>query len=85
MAKDNVEEARLEVEKEYEQFRKEYGKVLEAVQRVSDAGPMDDVHGLLDRLQQVVQEVRTGGAMGSGAKGHREALEKYRKLVGEGG
>jgi hypothetical protein len=84
MAKDNVEEARLEVEKEYEQFRKEYGKVLEAVQRVSDAGPMDDVHGLLDRLQQVVQEVRSGGVVGSGAKGHREALERYRKLAGTG-
>jgi hypothetical protein len=84
MAKDNVEEARLEVEKEYEQFRKEYGKVLEAVQRVSDAGPMDDVHGLLDRLQQVVQEVRSGGLVGSGAKGHREALERYRKLAGTG-
>jgi hypothetical protein len=82
MAKDNVEEARLELEKEYEQFRKEFGRVLEAVQRVSDAGPMDDVHGLLDRLQQVVQEVRTGGIMGSGAKGHREALEKYRELAG---
>lgn len=85
MAKDNVEESRLEVEKEYEQFRKEYGKVLEAVQRVSDAGPMDDVHGLLDRLQQVVQEVRSGGVMGSGAKGHREALEKYRKMAGDAG
>ncbi len=77
---DKITKARSEVEKEFEQFRKQFGKVLEAVQRVSDAGPLDDIYGLLDRLEIIVDEVRTGGAFGSGAKGHREALEKLTKL-----
>lgn len=84
MAKDAVQDARDELQKEYEQFRKQYGRVLEAVQRVSDAQPTDDIHGLLKRLEEVVEEVRTGGLMGSGAKGHRSALEKYLKITGAG-
>lgn len=80
---DKITEAQREVEKEFEQFRKQFGKVLEAVQRVSDAGPLDDIHGLMDRLEKIVDEVRTGGAIGSGAKGHREALEKLARLQGQ--
>jgi hypothetical protein len=80
MAK-NLEDARQEVEKEYRQFREQFGKVLEAVQEVSNAGPMSDVHGLMDRLEDTVKKVRTGGLVGSGAKGHREALEEYNKLL----
>jgi hypothetical protein len=70
------------MQSEFEQFRKRFGKVLEAVERVGDAGPDDDIHGLLKRLEEVVEEVRDGGMIGSGAKGHREAREKYRKLAG---
>jgi hypothetical protein len=80
MSKSPLDKARDEVTEEYEEFRRQYGRVLEAVQRVSDAGPLDDVHGLLHRLEEVVHEVRTGGVIGSGAKGHRAALEKLHKL-----
>jgi hypothetical protein len=76
MANSAIDDARREVEKEYEQFRAQFGLVLEAVQRVSDAGPQDDVYGLLERLEDVVREARTGGALGSGAKGHRRAVER---------
>ncbi len=82
MSKDELQKATEELHDEYEQFRKEYGKVLEAVQRVSDAEPTDDVYGLLDRLEDVVKEVRTGGMLKGGAKGHRKAREEYLKLVG---
>jgi hypothetical protein len=78
----DIDDARRQVEKEFEQFRTEFGRVLEAVQRVSDAGPFDDVHGLLERLEDTVNEVRTGGVVGSGAKGHREALEQLRRIEG---
>ena len=44
------------------------------------AGPEDDLSGLLEDLEQAVKEVRTGGAVGSGANGHRRALEDYRRL-----
>jgi hypothetical protein len=77
----DIEKARREVDDEFEQFRERYGRVLEAVQRVSDAGPLDDVHGLLERLEEIVHEVRTGGAFGGGAKGHRRALEKYNEIA----
>jgi nitrogenase molybdenum-iron protein alpha/beta subunit len=80
MPTEEVDKARREVEDEFEQFRKHLGKILEAVQRVSDAGPLDDIHGLLERLDKAVDEVRTGGMVGSGSKGHREALEKFLKL-----
>jgi hypothetical protein len=82
MSQDDVESAREEMQSEFEQFRKQFGKVLEAVQSVGDAGPDDDIHGLLKRLEETVEEVRDGGMVGSGAKGHREAREKYRKLAG---
>ena len=81
MAKDEVQEAHEELVSEYEQFRKEYGKVLEAVQRVSDAEPVDDIYGLLERLEDVVKEVRTGGMLKGGAKGHRKAREAYLQLT----
>ncbi len=57
--------------------------MLEAVQRVSEARPLDDVHGLLERLEDTVREVRTGGLVRSGSKGHRAALDKYTKLRSE--
>ena len=82
MAESGLEKAHAEVEKEYEQFREQFGRVLEAVQRVGEAGPLDDIHGLLERLEDAVKEVRTGGAFGSGASGHRAALEEYHEQSG---
>lgn len=79
MAK-TLEEARKELEKEYLQFREQLGHIHVALDAVNDAGPTDDVHGLLEKLQDVVKEVRTGGVFGSGAKGHREAREAWLKL-----
>jgi hypothetical protein len=82
MSQDDLEAAREEMQSEFDQFRKQFGKVLEAVQSVGDAGPDEDIHGLLKHLQDVVEDVRDGGIVGSGAKGHRAAREKYRKLAG---
>jgi hypothetical protein len=47
--------------------------------RVDASGPEDDVYELLKDLEDMVKEVRTGGVVGSGAKGHKKALEDYRK------
>ena len=49
---------------------------------VEKAGPEDDISGLLEQLEERVHEVRTGGVVGSGAHGHRRALEKYREQKG---
>jgi hypothetical protein len=74
---DDVSKLRKELEDEYAQFRKELGKVLEAVSAVERAGPEDDIYDLLKRLEKQVEECRDGGVVGSGAKGHRKAREKY--------
>lgn len=84
MPDSDLEKARAKVDKEYEQFREQLGHVLEAVQRVSEAGPLDDVHALLERLEDTVKKARAGGAFGSGAKSHRSALAKYNELLGSG-
>ncbi|MBI4882474.1 MAG: hypothetical protein HY826_00300 [Actinobacteria bacterium] len=79
---DDLEATRKELDKEFEQFRKNLGKVYEKLERVSQAGPTDDIYTLLNELEDTVNKVRTGGMIGSGLKGHREAREKYVKLRG---
>jgi hypothetical protein len=78
-----LEKARGELEQEYSQFRnKGLGRIHEAFDRVIAAQSTDDVYGLLSALQDTVADVRTGGVIGSGAKGHREAREDWLKAGG---
>jgi hypothetical protein len=79
---DDLEKARREMDDEFAQFREHLGTILEAVDRVNEAGHTDDVYGALEHLEDVVHKVRTGGILGSGAKGHREAREKWVALGG---
>jgi hypothetical protein len=81
---DEMAKARAEVDQEFAQFRENLGKVYEKLERVSAAGPLDDISELLKELEDTVSKVRTGGLVGSGAKGHREAREKLLKLQGQG-
>ena len=78
-----------ELQKVQDKINKEFKKVSESVadihvafHAVKDAGPMDDLYGLLDDLEDRVKKARTGGLTGSGAKGHRKALAEYRDLLG---
>ena len=82
MAADDLEKARRRLEDEYGQVRRHLDKVRDALRDVEQAGPEDDVSGLLEKLEDRVHEVRTGGAIGSGAHGHRRALKDYRDLKG---
>ncbi len=75
---EGLEEARRRLDDEYGQVRRRLDKIHAALDRVDAAGPEDDVYELLKDLEDVVKEVRTGGVVGSGAKGHRRALENYR-------
>ena len=75
---EGLEEARRKLDDEYGQVRRHLDRIHAALDRVDAAGPEDDVYELLKDLEDVVKEVRTGGVMGSGAKGHRRALENYR-------
>jgi hypothetical protein len=72
-----VEEARKKLDDEYGQIRRKFDTIHTAFDRVISAGPEDDVYERLNDLEKVVKEVRDGGIVGSGANGHRRALEEY--------
>ena len=79
MAK-SLEEARKELDDEFEQVRKGLRKIHDELDKVDELGPEDDITDALKKLEDVVKEARTGGMIGSGSKGHREAREEYEKL-----
>jgi len=79
---DDLSRARKRLDDEFGQVRRKLDKIHDALNRVEAAGPEDDLYSLLGDLVHVVREVRTGGVVGSGAHGHRRALEDYRKLTG---
>ena len=81
MAK-SVEDARKELDKEFHQFHEQLGHIAVALSDVEKAGPTDDVYGLLEKLEDTVHKVRTGGLFGAGAKGHRAAREDWLKAQG---
>jgi hypothetical protein len=77
---ETLEEAKTKLDDEYGQIRRKFDKIHEAFDRVVSAGPEDNLYERLDDLEKVVKEVRDGGIVGSGANGHRRALEEYEKL-----
>lgn len=76
----SLDEARRRLDDEFGQVRRHLDKIHKALDKVEEAGPEDDLHDLLKKLEDEVKEVRTGGMVGSGANGHRRALEEFRKL-----
>jgi hypothetical protein len=75
---EGLEEARRKLDDEYGQVRRHLDKIHAALDRVDAAGPEDELYELLKDLEDIVKAVRTGGVVGSGAKGHKKALENYR-------
>lgn len=80
---DDLTKAREKLDKEFAQFRESLGEVHVAFDAVLAAGPEDDVHDLLKTLEKAVGEARDGGLVGSGANGHRRALEKFKDAQAE--
>jgi hypothetical protein len=76
---EGLEDARRKLDDEFGQVRRHLKKVHAALDRADAAGPEDDLYALLKDLEDTVKEARTGGLVGSGAKGHRKALEEYRE------
>lgn len=76
----NREEARKNLDDEFDQIRRHLQHIHGALDKVEAAGPEDDLEKLLDDLQDEVKKVRTGGLMGHGANGHSRALREYRAL-----
>jgi hypothetical protein len=76
----DINEARKKLDDEYGQVRRHFGKIHEALDELEKAGPEDDISHLLEKLEDTVKEVRTGGVIGSGAHGHHRALKDYNEL-----
>jgi hypothetical protein len=76
---DSLDDLREKVDDEFRDVRDALGRIREAVDDVEKAGPEDDVYALLEKLEDTVKDVRNGGLIGGGAKGHRKALEQYRE------
>lgn len=81
MSADPIAKAREKVEKEFVDVQKDIAKVHSAFHDVKNAGPYDDLYGLLDVLADSAKKARSGGAFGSGAKSHRKALAEYEELT----
>ena len=79
MAK-SLEEARKKLDDEYGQVRRNLDNVHKALDKVDKAGPEDDLSDLLEKLEDAVKEVRTGGVLGHGANGHKRARKDYLEL-----
>ncbi len=76
---EGLDEARRKLDDEYGQVRRNVDRIHAALDRVDAPGPEDSLYDLLKDLEDVVKEVRNGGVVGSGAKGHKKALDDYRK------
>jgi hypothetical protein len=77
-----LDNARKELDNEFEQVRKNLDVLRRELDRISAAGPEDDITDMLKDYEDQVKKVRTGGLIGSGAKGHRDARDAYLKLRG---
>ena len=82
MAETDLDKARRRLDKEFQDVRRYLDDVRNAFADVERAGPEDDLYDLLGKLEKAVHEAQTGGFIGSGAHGHRRALQEYRKLKG---
>ena len=76
-----IAQAHHKLEKEYKDVMESLGDLYVAVEAVKSAGIGDDISGLLEAVQSEAKKARTGGVIGSGAKGHAKALKNYRELT----
>ena len=79
----DLNEATEKLNEAYEAVREDLGRVFVAFDDLRAAGPTHDIHALLDTLEEVIKDVRTGGLVGSGANRHRRAREKWIDAGGE--
>lgn len=78
---EEIADARKKLEKEYKDVMESLGDLYVAVEAVRSAGLGDDIADLLDNVASEAKKARTGGVIGSGAKGHARALKDYRELT----
>lgn len=78
----DLDEATDELTEAYEKVREDLGRVFVAFDDLRAAKATDDIHGLLDTLEDVIKDVKTGGLVGSGAHRHRRARDRWLEAGG---
>ena len=79
----DLQKATEDLREAYEAVREDLGRVFVAFEDLRAAGPTHDIHALLDALEEVIKDVRTGGLVGSGANKHRRAREDWLEAGGQ--
>lgn len=82
---DEVAAARANLEAEHAEVMKNLGDVWVKMEAVRASSPTDNLHDLLEELEDAVGKARDGGLLGSGANAHRRALKDWQELAGENG
>ena len=78
---EEIAQARAKLEDEYQSVMNSLGELHVAVEALKRAGVEDDVADLLKAIEDEAKKARTGGIIGSGAKGHARALDDYREAT----
>ncbi|MGI9599041.1 MAG: hypothetical protein ACR2QK_22950 [Acidimicrobiales bacterium] len=78
----DLDEATEQLNEAYDKVREDLGRVFVAFEDLRNAGPTSDIHALLDTLEDVIKDVRTGGIIGSGANRHRRARDSWLEAGG---
>lgn len=80
---DEIAEARANLEAEHAEVMENLGDVWVKMEAVRASAPTDNLHDLLEELEDAVSKARDGGLLGSGANAHRRALKDWQDLAGE--
>jgi hypothetical protein len=81
----DLDNATKELNEAFQGVKEDLGRVFVAFEDLRSAGPTDDVHAVLEALEDVVRDVRTGGFVGSGAHRHRRARQRWLEAGGRPG
>lgn len=82
---EEIAAARADLDHEHAKVMASLGDVWVKMEAVRTSAPTDNVHDLLQALEEAVAEARDGGLLGSGANAHRRSLDRWRKLATESG
>ncbi len=82
---EEVDAARAKLDEEHAEVMQSLGEVWVKMEAVRASAPTDNLHDLLEALEDEVSKARDGGLLGSGANAHRRALKDWQEISGQPG
>jgi len=83
MSAEERKEALVKLESAHAKVMEDLGGVWVAMEAVRSSEPTDNLHDLLEELENAVSDARDGGFFGSGANAHRRALKDWHEIAGD--